>query len=109
MTLIEEGNPRTLGDDPEVISFARMVMYTESLAQLRLNDSSMVDYEFEPQPDILQQIEQVFVMTEEELFAKSEELEPLRGGLAAPRVEVEAPPSPEDLSQEEDEDESSES
>ena len=59
LTLIEEGNPKFLGDDLEVISFARMVMYTECIAGLRLGESDMIDYKFEPIPEIQNHLQNV--------------------------------------------------
>ena len=59
LTLIEEGNPKHLNGNKEVISFARLVMYAECIAKLRLDDSSMIDYNIEPNPEIQNQLRNV--------------------------------------------------
>lgn len=59
LTLIEEGNPKILGDDPEVLSFARMVMYTECIASLHLGDPALTDYGFEPILEIQNHLQNV--------------------------------------------------
>lgn len=59
LTLIEEGNPKTLGDDPECLSFARMVMYTECIASLHLGDPELTKYNFESIPEIQNHLQNV--------------------------------------------------
>ena len=80
LTLIEEGNPVTLGDDAQVLSFARMVMYAEDIARLRLADPAMTRYEpaLVRNAEIQAQLSALKPLDDEQLYQLSSDIEPVR-------------------------------
>jgi len=82
LTLIEEGNPKTLDQQGKQINLSRMVMTAESIDSLHLGNAKAMAYNLEPVDSVQLFLRQVKNLQEDKLFQLSEQWEPLRGNLA---------------------------
>lgn len=61
LTLIEEGNPHFLKDDPDLICFSRLTMIAECIDMLHLQAPEYTKYHFEADPEVMEWLQQVCV------------------------------------------------
>lgn len=86
LTLIEEGNPKFLDADNNVICFSRITMYADCINSLHLNDPNRLAYSFEQNIVIEQWLRQMMPLNDEQLYDVSLKHEPKRNQLQSPPV-----------------------
>jgi len=77
LTLISDGNTKFLSDDKSIINFDRMKLVADRVLEFNQIDASLYSQELTPIPTLKTSLENLKIYTEDELYEKSLEIQPI--------------------------------